>query len=202
MTLSDAPRPPPDRAPPPGRTQFTFDDLLKMREAGVFVEGQHVELVDGAFVTMPGEGTFHLFAVRVLGEWLADTLRSDAALHAKAAVYHHGTLLFDRHNRREPDLMVADRVGPAQLLAPSSVRLVVECAATSALTDLNSKRLEYAAAGIAEYWVWETGPQRLSVFRRPQDGDYAFRDTLIAGQTIAPLFAPGAAFEVDTLTSA
>ena len=42
MTLADAHRPPSDGAPPLGRTRLTFDDLRKMREAGVFVEGQHV----------------------------------------------------------------------------------------------------------------------------------------------------------------
>lgn len=179
--------------------RFTFDDLLKMREAGVFEEGQHVELVDGEFVPMPSEGTFHMFAVGVLSDWLHRAIFADPALDAVLRVYPHGTLLFGPHHRREPDLMVAGKVGPDAYIPMADVRLIVECATTSAATDLNDKRLEYAAAGIADYWVWETEPQRLTVFRRPQDGDYAFKDTLVAGQSIAPLFAPDATFEVATL---
>lgn len=177
--------------------RFTFDDLLKLREIGVFKEGEHVELVGGEFITMPSEGGAHSFAVAVLMEWLSAAIADEPDRSHR--LYAHATLLFAPDHRREPDLLVANRIGPDRVLTPADVHLVIETATTSAATDLNDKRTEYAAAGVPEYWVWETGPQRLTVFRRPQDGDYAFKDTLVAGQSVAPLFAPGATFEVATL---
>jgi Uma2 family endonuclease len=189
-----------DDAPAPRRPyRFTFADQLKLREAGVFKEGEHIELVDGEFVLMPSEGGAHMRAIQVLNAWLVGVLLSQPGLLDVLAVYPHGTLLFDDGNRREPDLMVARARLARAVPSPAEVSLLIEVAASSAPADLGEKRRQYAAAGIEDYWVWETGPKRLTVFRAPEGGDYASQAILQLGETIAPLFAPAAAFAIATL---
>jgi Uma2 family endonuclease len=179
--------------------RFTFDDLLKMRAAEVFREGEHVELVDGEFVILPSEGTFHLHAVRLMIEWLARLVYGDPELDAKWGVYSHATLLFSDGNRREPDTYVGPRLPRTEFVPPAAVALLFEAATTSTDKDLGEKRLQYAKDGVQEYWVYETEPQLLTVFRDPVGGDYAFRKAFKPGETISPLFAPGAAFDCAVL---
>jgi Uma2 family endonuclease len=82
---------------------------------------------------------------------------------------------------------------------PTSAELVVEVADSSLNFDTNEKRILYAKAGIRDYWVVDINDRKLLVFRDPQNGDYATRQTLGVNDAISPLAAPTASIRVADL---
>ena len=69
------------------------------------------------------------------------------------------------------------------LVPPENARLVVEVADHSLLKDLGVKATDYAAAGIAEYWVVDVQARVVHMLRDPSATGYATR-------TVAPFGTP------------
>ncbi|MCS7300591.1 MAG: Uma2 family endonuclease, partial [Fimbriimonadales bacterium] len=81
--------------------------------------------------------------------------------------------------------------------------LVVEVAEASLRTDRDIKGSLYAAAGVPEYWIVNLKQRVLEVYREPAPdakavygAAYRQRQTLKAGETVAPLCAPNASIPV------
>lgn len=165
------------------RARFTTAEFLRMVEAGAF-EDWKVELVDGEIERMPPPGKEHgrrqmMIGVRLsrvvaeallVGEVGID-LGDDTVLGCDAAVLRRS--LGDVDNR---------------MLRPDEVLLAVEIAETSRERDLGLKRMKYAAAGIAHYWVVDGKRGVVHVHAEPVAGDYAEIATVRFGQ---PLPVPG-----------
>jgi Uma2 family endonuclease len=79
---------------------------------------------------------------------------------------------------------------------PRDIALLVEIAGSSPNFDLTIKAGLYARAGIAEYWVLDIAGRRLIVHRNPADGRYTDIAAYSASESVAPLAAPSAAFNV------
>jgi Uma2 family endonuclease len=75
-----------------------------------------------------------------------------------------------------------------RILQPAEVELAVEVAETTLSRDMGMKRMKYAAAGIAHYWVIDGERSRVHVWGEPVNGDYAQIATVRFGE---PLAVPG-----------
>ena len=161
------------------RARFTTAEFLRMVEASAF-EDWKVELVDGELERMPPPGKEHgrrqmMIGVR-LSRVVAETLLmgevgidlgNDTVLGCDAAVLRRP--LGDADNR---------------MLRPDEVLLAVEIADTSRERDLGLKRMRYAAAGIAHYWVVDGERGVVHVHAEPVAGDYAEITTVRFGQSL------------------
>ncbi|KUO14760.1 Uma2 family endonuclease [Streptomyces dysideae] len=125
---------------------WTADDLDELPNLP-----PHTELIDGSLVFVSPQTTFHMCTIRLL----------DTALFNQAPdefdAYREFTVTLDKHNRPEPDVLVA-RVGadtgPKRTrLLPQDVILAVEVVSEdSEVRDREVKPRKYAAVGIPYFW--------------------------------------------------
>lgn len=162
--------------------RFTTDEFLSMCAADAFAD-MRVELVKGELQRIGPPMSVHalrqsqiiaaLWSIvseagfLVLGETGID-LGGDSVMACDAAVIRHP---------------IAER----RLIRPAELLLVIEIADTMIARDTTLKRLAYAAAGIAHYWVVDGDRAVVHVHARPADGDYTAVHTVRFG---APLPVP------------
>ena len=75
-----------------------------------------------------------------------------------------------------------------RLLAAADILLVVEVAETTLARDLGHKRADYAAAGVAHYWVVDRAAGIVHVHRQPDGSAYRDIEAVRFGE---PLAVPG-----------
>lgn len=168
--------------PLPAGEGWTVDDLDQLAD-----DGLHYELVDGILKVSPPAPIPHNAIASGLVVLLAPLLDRSWLVVAPGAVQ------LDRHNRREPDLMVVRRAGARVKNAdPADVLLAVEVMSPSSRTDDRLvKPAQYAAAGIAHYWRIE--PAEPVLVTHALDGDVyretgRFRDEVVLTEPVAVRF--------------
>jgi Uma2 family endonuclease len=182
---------------PPAR-QFTVDEYHRMIETGILTENDRVELLDGWILKMSPIGPPHATALNLVAAALQNILPAAWFVRTQSPV----TL---ETSEPEPDLTVV-RGRIRDYLShhpyPADVALLVEVADSTLDFDRLQKRLCYAAAGIAEYWIVNLIDRRLEVFRDPAPaGDYQITKTIDAGGSVELLLGgrPIASVQVDEL---
>jgi len=105
-------------------------------------------------------------------------LRLFAGAHGSGTVLSAPTLmrLPSRPSGREPDLLFVSRDHEDRIRhtwIEGAADLVIEIASPeSEERDWETKRAEYAAAGVPEYWVLDYGPRDAAFFQLGADGQY------------------------------
>ena len=173
--------------------KWTVDDYHRMIEAGILAD-RKVELLAGDIHPMAPEGPPHTY----YGGSFADRLR--AALAGRALVREARPITLT-DSEPEPDIAVVrggwedyrDRHPGA-----ADVLLMIEISESSLKKDTEDKRIIYATANIADYWVWDLTAPQLIIYRHPQAGDYQLVSRLQQGD-IAPLAFPDLIFSVGQL---
>jgi Uma2 family endonuclease len=99
-----------------------------------------------------------------------------------------------------PDIVVWDtQIAPADFYGPipaKAVRLIVEVADTTLSDDLGEKLEDYAASGVAEYWVADVKGRIIMRHCDPSATGYARRQPVSFGQTFESLTHPS--LRIDT----
>lgn len=153
---------------------LTFDEVLRMVEAGILDEDDRVELVDGVLVEMSPQGIDHADVVTDLTRALIGVY--PATFDVRVQTTHP----LDQWQFREPDLVVSHRIR-GRWLEPSDVVLVIEVAKTSISYDTGRKARDYSAWGVRNYWVVDIDRRQLIVHTDPGADGYA--TTLAIPQT-------------------
>jgi Uma2 family endonuclease len=170
----DTPSPPQPFEPRP--RNWTTGEFMKMIELGL-VSGR-VDLVDGKVVEMPAAmGDRHAISRERVTRWLHRSFPEPYFVRSQE------THRFTADLTREPDAALLTRDPrpdePVHELPP----LVIEVSDDSLHYDLTVKRLEYARAGVPDYWVVDIPHRRVRVFREPDptatDPERAYRVDLI-----------------------
>ena len=178
------------RADPDFRARFTTAEFLPIWQTGVFGD-MKIELVDGELERMnppmSGHGLSQADVIFLLRTALG--LKSDLVVYAELGIDLGNDTI------RACDAAIA-RVVPdvRRLLRPDELLLVVEIADDTLVRDLGPKRLDYAGAGIPEYWVVDINARAVNVMREPIDGDYGLREIVRFGE---PLAVPGTNAEIS-----
>jgi len=128
--------------------------------------------------------------------WLAKRLEVVAS-NLSLAVDLDVTVRFPGRFRPLPDVTVWDG-GPLQGPIPGEkVRLCVEVSDASFADDIDAKRVEYAEAGLPEYWVLDVNARAVHRFHGLINGDYSRRDIMRAGELIESATVPGLKLSLD-----
>ncbi|MEV7628130.1 Uma2 family endonuclease [Actinoplanes sp. NPDC089786] len=149
--------------------EVTLDDLTAMMAAD---EHHRYEISpEGVLSVMPPPGYAHAIIATELMGWLLA-----GGVPAKQVAQAVGLRILGRHGGvggRIPDLVVWSKVQAEAVWLPvTDVWLVVEILSPgSEGTDLVTKRVEYAAAGIPQYWVIDQD-QAQTVTMHRLDGDH------------------------------
>ena len=178
------------------RHRFTVDDFARLGDAGIFTEGDRVELIDGEIRDMTPIGQPHAWIVNRL------TRRLVMRLADRAYVSVQNPLRLDGHSEPLPDLVVArggeddyaDRHPEA-----GDVLLVIEVADSSLRYDRAEKMPRYARSGIPEAWLVDVTDRAVTVYTAPGSGGYASGQVFRQGAEIESTAVAGLHVTVDEI---
>lgn len=180
----------------PTRVRLSGEEFDRLGAAGDASVRGRTELRRGIVLRMAPE---HLLHGR-LKTWLFKRLETAVATAGLGVVIDLDvTVRFaGRDFRPLPDVIIWDG-GPlvAEPIPSEKVRLVIEVSASTLAGDKGDKRREYAEAGLAEYWVFDAKARAMHRFWALQDGDYAKRDIIRAGETLTSATLPGVTLVFD-----
>jgi Uma2 family endonuclease len=185
------------------KTLLTFDAYLAYNDG----TDTRYELVDGELVAMPPESPENLKLSRFLLLHLLQYLPLDRV------VYNTEVEVSGRRARcRIPDLLVHSEESAAALEGanratitrdmppPALVVEVVSPGEANRIRDYRYKRTEYAARGIAEYWIVDPETRQVTVCQWVE-GQY--EDTVVQGtEPIRSRVVPALVLTVDQLFAA
>jgi Uma2 family endonuclease len=153
-------------AAPPVR-RFTVDQYHRMIETGILGENDRVELLDGWIIEKSPIGPPHMTCVRLIVAILQEQL--PAGWHARM----QGPITLAT-SEPEPDITVvrgAIRDYRDRHSGAGDVGLLIEVADASLQFDRVQKRVQYAIAGIAQYWIVNLVDRCVELHRGPARGD-------------------------------
>jgi Uma2 family endonuclease len=166
------------------RRRFTADEYHQMAEAGILLEDDRVELIEGEIIEMSPIGSHHASVVLRLTNLFVQTF-GDAAL-----VGPQNPIRLSGDTEPQPDLTLlrprsyfydSDHPGPEDIL------LVVEVADTSVAYDRGLKIPLYGRSGIAESWLIDVNRGTVTMYRDPGPAGYGTSREVRRGEQLAPL---------------
>ena len=171
---------------------LTVEQYHGMLAAGILVEGEPIELLDGLLVRKSrGEGrTTHLHHALAVSKLTMLLVPAVAGTGCHVRVQSPVTL--PPRDEPEPDLALVKGL-PADFAdrhpGPADIACVIEVAGTSLDRDRTVKQRIYAAAGIPQYVIVNLIHTRVEVFEKPDSakGRYRWRAELTGDKEIALL---------------
>jgi Uma2 family endonuclease len=176
---------------------LSVEQYHRMGEAGIFDEGERVELLEGVIVAMTPQSSSHARRIQILTGLLARALGSEWAVRAQLP------LTLGPRNEPEPDLAVVRADATSEDRHPSSAVLVIEVSGDSLRRDRQVKSAVYARGGVPEYWVVSLDARSVEVYTDPDVGAGTYRRvrTCTLADTLASETLPPVSFPVSELFS-
>ncbi|HEY3107752.1 MAG TPA: Uma2 family endonuclease [Chloroflexota bacterium] len=162
--------------------RFTADEYFTMAAAGAIDPNVRTELVDGQVLLMAIPDWPHIQTKNLVHDELASGLAG--ARRGRWLVIDQDPLRLGRHDVRFPDIAVVP-FGLGRVPEPGDVLLAIEISVTTLTADTQTKRRQYAGAGIPHYWVVDVRARQVRVYGQPRDGDYRTATTLGVGDQLA-----------------
>ena len=180
-------------------TRITVAEYDRMIADGVFdlkTKRPRIELIEGELRPMSPIGPLHEEVVDILNEWAVTNFpRERVRVRIQNSIG-----IPELESAPEPDLVCARRRsyrGGRPL--PADILLVAEVSDSSLDYDRGQKAGQFAAAGIADYWVVNIPGLCIEVFRQPDAGRYNSREVFKPGDEIHPLAFPQVTLTVALL---
>ena len=182
----------PSVSPVGGFRVISVDQYHRMIQAGILIEGEPIELLEGYLVNKMPQNPPHAATTSRLTSRLPRQLPTGWFLRGQLPV-----TLSD--SEPEPDAAIVrgdvtsfDRRHPA----PPDFGIVVEVADSTLVFDRRDKGRIYARAGIPVYWIVNVADRQVEVYTDPQPGAsppaYATRTDYLPGQDV-PILLDGQA---------
>ena len=167
-----------------------------MAQAGIFSEGDRVELIEGEVVNMSPIGSIHAGCVNRLTALLSEKLGK------RVVVGVQNPIRIDEHSEPEPDIALLkprrDYYADAHP-TPRDALLIIEVADSSLEYDRTVKLLLYARAGIPESWIVNLLDDAIETHSEPRDGKYQASRVFHRGETIVAQTVANLALNVDEI---
>lgn len=174
------------------RRAFTFDDVVRMVEAGILGEKERVELIGGELVVMSPKGLRHE-GVKIRLQRHFNKNAPDTMEVAQETTYRLSPTYYV-----EPDFVVYP-YGGLRTLDGTTALLAVEVADSSIAYDLDHKAKIYALFGVREYWVINAHRQTTTVHLDPGAEGYGSVTTYDSSARLTPHLAPELAVSLADL---
>lgn len=174
--------------------RISVEQFHRMVEAGVFTEGDRIELIDGEMRDMTPIGPPHNSCTNALNMIFAPRLAG------KAIVSVQGPLVLDDGTELYPDLLVlrqrADRYQQSHPTGDDTY-LVIEVADSSLFVDLGNKLTKYARADIRRYWVVDIKSRTIHDYRDPAPFGGRYRQLHSVSEGVLSVTVEGVEIHVD-----
>jgi Uma2 family endonuclease len=173
---------------------FTVAEYERMGEAGIFKEGDRVELIAGEIVEMSPIGMRHASCVARLTQLLGQ------ALQGRAIVWVQNPVRLDDFSEPQPDVAVlkprADFYGQA-LPTPDDVLLLIEVSDTTLEYDRQIKVPLYARALVPEVWIVNLAGERIETYAELEGDAYRMTGQAVRSEEIQAHDIPGLSINVS-----
>jgi Uma2 family endonuclease len=178
----------------PKRYRFTVEQYYQMAESGILGPDERVELIEGEIVEVAAIGPTHAWLVANLTRTL--TQRTDDNIRVDVQNPIH----LGPRTEPQPDITLSRR-HPGRIAhpTPEDILFLIEVADTTLDYDRNTKLPLYAAAGIAESWLFDVSAWTLERHTEPRDGVYQQVARIGRGQSLASTTRPEITLAVDDL---
>jgi Uma2 family endonuclease len=179
---------------PPKRYRFTVEQYYQMAESGILGPDERVELIEGEIVEMAAIGPTHAWLVANLNRAVFRQFGDDVRLDVQNPI-HLGP-----RTEPQPDLCLSRYYpGRGTHPTPEDIHFVVEVSDSTLDYDRNTKLPLYAAAGIAESWLFDVDTWTLERQTKLRDGVYQQVARAVRGQSLASTTRPDITLAVDDL---
>ena len=171
--------------------KFTVQQYHLMHEAGVFNDGDRIELINGEIKTMSPIGRKHAVCVTRLQELFI------CRLLGKVQVWSQNPILLDNGSEPQPDLAILKRrqdFYADRLPTPNDILLIIEVADSSIDYDRNEKAPLYASAGIPEMWLFDVNQKIIEAYSQPSRSGYKQIHRYDEGDVLSILAFPDVTF--------
>ncbi len=175
---------------------WTVEEFYRAYDAGEFDYSKRWELIQGRLIEKMPPGYRHASMADIIAQMLRDAMQPAFIVREEKPVH----LAFD--TELIPDMTVARGTRVDYLdhhPMPEDVVVLVEVADTSAAKDLGEKALQYAQAGIADYWVVLVNEAAVVRHRQPSPEGYQEIVRLAGDDRLSPLAMPEAAWTINAL---
>ena len=164
------------------KRKFTVEEYHLMASAGVFKEGDRLELIAGEIIEMSPIGMRHAACVRRLDVLL------NQKLSGRAIVDTQNPVVLNNTSEPEPDVALLKLRGDFYEIAhprPGDCFLLVEVADSTIDYDREVKIPLYAKNGVIEVWLVDLNGEAIEVYRQPGVNGYQYRSRFVRGQTLS-----------------
>jgi Uma2 family endonuclease len=167
-----------------------------MHEAGVFNEGDRLELINGEIKTMSPIGRKHGACINRLVARLTQRLGTRIILSVQ------NSIRLKDNSQPQPDLAILkprDDFYEADLPTPEDILLIIEVADSSIDYDRNEKAPLYASAGIPEMWLFDVNQKIIEGYSQPSPSGYKQIYRYDEGDVLSILAFPDVTFNWNEL---
>jgi Uma2 family endonuclease len=170
------------------------EQYYQMAEAGILAPDERVELVNGAIFNLAPPSPEQAYLIANLNRFVL----SHTSEELRVGV--HNPIHLDQYTEPRPSLCLS-RWRPNRYAhpVPDDILLVVEVSDTTLDYDRNTKLPLYAAAGIAESWLFDVKSWSLERHTDPRDGVYQQIARAGRGESLASTTRPNITLAVDDL---
>ncbi len=175
---------------------FSIDEFERMVQAGVLMENDRVELVEGEIVEMAAKGSRHASCVTRINALFIRHSGQSAVVRIQDPVRLSG------RSELEPDVALVRPRGDLYANShpgPHDVLLLVEVSDTTLGYDRGVKLEIYAKAGIREVWIVNLADEIIEVYAQPEGDKYQQRGLARRGEIIEVQAARHLAFAVNDI---
>ncbi len=168
-------------------------DYQKMAETDVFSHDARVELIEGEIIDMAPIGSTHVSYVNRLNRELVRAVGDSALVSVQNPV-----ILGDL-SEPEPDFaLLKSKANDYEDSLPNAddIILLIEVADTSINYDKQIKSPLYARFCIPEYWLIDIQKKNLTVYQKPEQGQYTEVTTQLLPLNRSPLLLPDVKFDL------
>jgi Uma2 family endonuclease len=176
--------------------KFTTQQYHLMHEAGVFKEGDRLELINGEIKTMSPIGRKHVACIIRLDKLIQKKLGD------RVMVSTQNSIRLKEHSEPQPDLAILkfrDDFYEGGLPTPDDILLIVEVADSSIDYDRDVKAPLYAAAGIPEMWLFDVNQKVIEGYSQPSRFGYKQIHRYNEGDMLSMLAFPDVTFNWNEL---
>jgi Uma2 family endonuclease/DNA-binding transcriptional regulator YdaS (Cro superfamily) len=173
--------------------KWTVAEIDALEQAGLLIESDRFELIDGEIVPMNAKGALHEHYKASLNLfWMRNSKNN-------YRIAQETTFRMSPQTYVEPDFVFYDSNVKLPQLAPANTLLAVEVSDTTLKFDRGRKAEVYASFGIKALWVINVNTLDTHIFSQPEQGSYKSTKPIGPSEILAPDFAPELAMKLGQL---
>ncbi|MBI3359112.1 MAG: Uma2 family endonuclease [Nitrospirae bacterium] len=175
---------------------FSTGEYHKMTEAGILLEDDCVELIEGEIIKMSPIGSRHAACVKRINALL------NHRISGAEIVSVQDPILLSDYSEPEPDIALLkfrEDFYAQSLPAAIDLLLIIEMADTSVEYDRNIKLPLYARSGIPAVWLVDLSCDAVEAYSEPVNGVYQQCDHLHRGGVLALAGFPWITLKVEEI---